>query len=45
MTGMYIDRVENGKIAETWSEWDQLSMLRQIGVKSLAEAESRELGR
>ena len=45
MTGMYIDRVENGKIAETWSEWDQLSMLRQIGVESLAEAESRELGR
>lgn len=44
MTGTFIDRVENGRIVETWAEWDQLNMLRQIGVESLSEQDSREVG-
>ena len=31
-TGMYIARIEGGKIVEHWSEEDALSLMRQIGV-------------
>jgi steroid delta-isomerase-like uncharacterized protein len=31
-TGITIDRVKDGKIVETWTNWDQLSLLRQLGV-------------
>ncbi len=34
ITGITISRIENGKIAEDWQEWDQLGMLRQLGVVS-----------
>jgi steroid delta-isomerase-like uncharacterized protein len=30
--GIRIDRIENGRIAETWNQWDTLGMLRQIGA-------------
>jgi predicted ester cyclase len=30
--GIRIDRIVNGKIAETWNQWDTLGMLRQIGA-------------
>lgn len=32
VTGLVLHRVENGKIAETWAEWDQLGLLRQLGA-------------
>ncbi len=32
-SGMYIVRVENGKIAEHWGEEDSVSLLAQLGVK------------
>jgi predicted ester cyclase len=32
VTGMSIDRYEDGKIVETWSEWDNLGLARQIGA-------------
>ncbi|MGZ6317590.1 MAG: ester cyclase [Anaerolineales bacterium] len=32
-TGMYIVRVENGKIAEHWGEEDSMSLLAQLGVR------------
>lgn len=30
-TGMYIARIENGKIVEHWGEEDSLSLLKQLG--------------
>ena len=30
--GIYIVRVENGRIAETWNDSDNLGMMRQLGV-------------
>ena len=30
--GITIDRIENGKIVESWNHWDQLSLLQQLGV-------------
>jgi predicted ester cyclase len=32
LTGMIIARIAKGKIAETWSNWDALGMLQQLGV-------------
>jgi steroid delta-isomerase-like uncharacterized protein len=31
-TGMYIARIEDGKIVEHWSEEDSVSLLQQLGV-------------
>ena len=31
-TGMVIDRIANGKIAETWANWDLFGMLEQLGA-------------
>lgn len=30
--GIRIDRIANGRIAETWNRWDTLEMLRQLGA-------------
>ena len=30
--GISIDRISNGKIAETWSVYDVMGMMRQIGA-------------
>ena len=32
ITGMTINRVSGGKIAETWTDYDALGMLQQAGV-------------
>ena len=32
ITGITIERIEGGRIAETWNNFDQLGMLRQIGA-------------
>jgi steroid delta-isomerase-like uncharacterized protein len=32
LTGITIERIEGGRIAETWNNFDQLGMLRQIGA-------------
>jgi steroid delta-isomerase-like uncharacterized protein len=32
MTGITILRIRDGKIVEGWDNWDQLGMLKQIGV-------------
>ncbi len=34
-TGMYIARIENGKIVEHWGEEDGISLLTQLGVLKL----------
>ncbi|MDX6397487.1 MAG: hypothetical protein QOJ43_895 [Gaiellaceae bacterium] len=39
VTGMTIDRLENGRIVETRTNWDTLGMLQQLGtVPALATA-------
>lgn len=37
--GIRIDRIADGRIAETWSQWDTIGMLRQLGA--LPELERR----
>jgi steroid delta-isomerase-like uncharacterized protein len=38
VTGITIDRVESGKIVESWTNWDTLGLMQQIGVvPSLAQ--------
>ena len=32
VTGLTLHRIEDGKIAQTWAEWDQLGLLRQLGA-------------
>jgi steroid delta-isomerase-like uncharacterized protein len=32
VTGITIDRIVNGRIVESWSNWDTLGMLQQLGV-------------
>lgn len=32
VTGIEIDRVVNGKIEETWVNWDTMGLLQQLGV-------------
>lgn len=32
ITGISIERLENGKIAETWSNWDLMGLLVQVGL-------------
>ena len=32
ITGITIERIEGGKIVETWNNFDQLGMMRQIGA-------------
>jgi steroid delta-isomerase-like uncharacterized protein len=32
ITGISIDRFENGKVIESWDNFDQLGMLQQLGV-------------
>ena len=32
LTGIGVQRVSGGKLVEEWGEWDQLGMMRQLGV-------------
>jgi steroid delta-isomerase-like uncharacterized protein len=32
LTGIGVQRVSGGKLVEEWCEWDQLGMMRQLGV-------------
>jgi predicted ester cyclase len=32
VTGITLERIVDGKIVESWDEWDQVGMLRQMGV-------------
>jgi steroid delta-isomerase-like uncharacterized protein len=37
VTGISIDRIENGKIVESWTNWDTLGMLQQLGAITAAQ--------
>jgi predicted ester cyclase len=32
VTGITIDRVSNGQITESWTNWDTFGLLKQLGV-------------
>lgn len=36
ISGISVERFEDGKIAETWGNWDFLGMLQQLGVMPAA---------
>ena len=38
ITGITIARIANGQIVEGWDNWDQLAMLKQIGVYESPQA-------
>jgi steroid delta-isomerase-like uncharacterized protein len=40
VTGITIDRIEGGKIAESWGNWDTLGMMQQLGAVPAAAAAS-----
>jgi steroid delta-isomerase-like uncharacterized protein len=44
VTGISIARLEDGKVAETWSEWDNLGLLQQLGVAPAAGSRGEWLG-
>jgi hypothetical protein len=31
-TGICIDRVSEGRIVESWANWDMLGMMQQLGI-------------
>ena len=40
ITGIGIDRIDGGKIVETWGNWDTLGMMQQLGAVPAAAAAS-----
>ncbi len=40
VTGIGIDRIADGKIVETWGNWDTLGMMQQLGAVPAAAAAS-----
>ena len=47
MSGLVMHRVEDGKVTETWANWDTLGMFRQLGINpdQLTEQTSDEHGK
>ena len=41
VTGIAVDRIVNGKIAESWGIFDQFGMMQQLGVIPMPEAAGR----
>jgi predicted ester cyclase len=41
VTGTSIFRIEGGKIAEQWADWNLMSMMEQLGVMSQSKAEAK----
>ena len=37
-TGLSVDRVQDGKIVESWTEWDNAGLMQQLGVGETAGA-------
>lgn len=40
ITGMGMARIENGKVKETWDNWDKLALFQQIEAAAKAKAAS-----
>jgi steroid delta-isomerase-like uncharacterized protein len=43
VTGTSISRLENGKVAEHWSDWNVMTLMEQLGVKAAPKAEQRAI--
>ena len=43
VTGMSVQRFADGKIAEAWDNWEQLSLMAQLGAFSLEEINQRRV--
>jgi steroid delta-isomerase-like uncharacterized protein len=43
-TGIDIDRIENGRVVEEWTNWDALGLMYQLGVVPEAAPTERKLG-
>jgi ketosteroid isomerase-like protein len=41
ITGISIARIANGKIIESWNNWDALGLMQQLGVVSTETAEPK----
>jgi steroid delta-isomerase-like uncharacterized protein len=44
VTGMSIDRFVDGKIAESWSNWDTLGLMRQLGAAPMPGSLGEKVG-
>jgi predicted ester cyclase len=44
VTGISIDRWKDGKVVETWTEWDNLGLARQLGAAPPAGSFGEKLG-
>ena len=44
VTGITIDRIEDGKVVESWTNWDTLGMLQQLGIAQTQEAAATAAG-
>jgi steroid delta-isomerase-like uncharacterized protein len=42
VTGVIISKLQGGKVVETWSLWDQLSLMQQLGVVPMPETAAKE---
>lgn len=42
VTGVIISKLQGGKVVETWSLWDQLSLMQQLGVVPMPETATKE---
>ena len=40
VTGVIISKLQDGKVVETWSLWDQLSLMQQLGVVPMPETQA-----
>jgi predicted ester cyclase len=44
VTGISIDRWQNGKVVESWTEWDNLGLARQLGAAPPEGSTGEKLG-
>jgi steroid delta-isomerase-like uncharacterized protein len=44
VTGISIDRWSNGKLVESWAEWDNLGLARQLGAAPLEGSIGEKIG-
>jgi len=42
VTGVIISKLQDGKVVETWSLWDQLTLMQQLGVVPMPETQAKE---